>query len=263
VWTAYRFTPNLESFTARRVSSPLHLTTTVSQLCTIPTTTASVCGIPSRSDGPIQMTTANASDETSRCALVVACSVLFCVLMVHRCLHWASRRNVLLSPSTVLSVSNLQRTGHRYRYGFYEYHAWLYSASPSLSIATFKSFAGFSFQKPIGLWIICVLRPLVCAVLYIISQLIPSSAMQALETYRPLLCNSTLLGTTFIMNFSDNAMAIERDDWHKLCGLEPSNARTSLLGRSALSSLLPSPLPGFQRPGSLQSLTPIQVMIAK
>jgi len=41
-----------------------------------------------------------------------------------------------------------------------------------VSIATFKNIASFSFQKPIGLWIIYILWPLICTVIYIVSQLI-------------------------------------------------------------------------------------------
>jgi hypothetical protein len=41
-----------------------------------------------------------------------------------------------------------------------------------LAIATFKSFAGFSFDKTTGLWIIYILYPLICVVVYVISQLI-------------------------------------------------------------------------------------------
>lgn len=41
-----------------------------------------------------------------------------------------------------------------------------------VAIATFKGIASFSFTKPIGLWIIYILWPLICAVIYIISQLV-------------------------------------------------------------------------------------------
>ena len=41
-----------------------------------------------------------------------------------------------------------------------------------IAIATFKAFAGFSYAKPVALWIIYVLWPVVCVVIYIISQLI-------------------------------------------------------------------------------------------
>jgi hypothetical protein len=41
-----------------------------------------------------------------------------------------------------------------------------------VAIATFKGFAGFSFKKPIGLWIIYILWPLICTVIYVVSQLI-------------------------------------------------------------------------------------------
>lgn len=41
-----------------------------------------------------------------------------------------------------------------------------------VAIATFKGFAGFKFSKPIGLWIIYILWPLICSVVYIVSQLV-------------------------------------------------------------------------------------------
>lgn len=41
-----------------------------------------------------------------------------------------------------------------------------------VAIATFKGIASFSYTKPIGLWIIYILWPLICAVVYIVSQLV-------------------------------------------------------------------------------------------
>jgi hypothetical protein len=41
-----------------------------------------------------------------------------------------------------------------------------------VAIATFKNIAGFSFTKPMGLWIVYLLWPLFCVVIYVISQLI-------------------------------------------------------------------------------------------
>jgi len=41
-----------------------------------------------------------------------------------------------------------------------------------LAIATFKNFAGFSFDRTTGLWIIYILYPLICVVVYVVSQLI-------------------------------------------------------------------------------------------
>jgi len=41
-----------------------------------------------------------------------------------------------------------------------------------LAIATFKGFAGFSFSQPIALWIIYILWPLICVVVYVVSQLV-------------------------------------------------------------------------------------------
>ncbi|KAF8621834.1 hypothetical protein AX15_007458 [Amanita polypyramis BW_CC] len=48
----------------------------------------------------------------------------------------------------------------------------VFGVSFFVAIATFKNIAGFSFIKPVGLWVIYILWPLVCVVIYIISQLI-------------------------------------------------------------------------------------------
>jgi len=48
----------------------------------------------------------------------------------------------------------------------------VFGAAFFVAIATFKGFASFSFSKPIGLWIIYILWPVICAVIYIVSQLI-------------------------------------------------------------------------------------------
>jgi len=41
-----------------------------------------------------------------------------------------------------------------------------------IAIATFKQIAGFNYTKPIGLWILYILWPLICVVVYVISQLV-------------------------------------------------------------------------------------------
>jgi len=41
-----------------------------------------------------------------------------------------------------------------------------------IAIATFKGFPGFKYDKPLGLWILSLLWPLVCAVVYTVSQLV-------------------------------------------------------------------------------------------
>lgn len=48
----------------------------------------------------------------------------------------------------------------------------IFGVSFFISIATFKSFAGFTFSNPIGLWIIYILFPLICVAIYTISQLV-------------------------------------------------------------------------------------------
>jgi len=53
-----------------------------------------------------------------------------------------------------------------------------------LSIATFKGFAGFDYTKTTALWIIYILWPLVCVVVYVVSQLI--LVFQTLEDRWPI-----------------------------------------------------------------------------
>ncbi|KAI0757470.1 chitin synthase III catalytic subunit [Daedaleopsis nitida] len=62
-----------------------------------------------------------------------------------------------------------------------------------VAIATFKKLAGFDFAKPIGLWIIYILWPLVCTVVYIVSQLI--LVFRTLEDRWPI--GDIVFGTAF------------------------------------------------------------------
>ena len=71
--------------------------------------------------------------------------------------------------------------------------AVVFGASFFVAIATFKSFAGFSYLKPLGLWIIYILWPLVCVVIYIISQLI--LVFRTLEDRWPI--GDIVFGTAF------------------------------------------------------------------
>jgi len=48
----------------------------------------------------------------------------------------------------------------------------VFGVSFFISIATFQGFAGFSFTKPLGLWIIYILWPLISVVVYVVLQLI-------------------------------------------------------------------------------------------
>ena len=41
-----------------------------------------------------------------------------------------------------------------------------------IAIATFKRLAGFDYMKPIALWIVYILWPIICAAVYIVSQLV-------------------------------------------------------------------------------------------
>ena len=64
-----------------------------------------------------------------------------------------------------------------------------------VSIATFKSFAGFKSTKPIGLWIVYILWPLICSVTYIVSQLI--LVFRTLEDRWPI--GDIVFGTAFFV----------------------------------------------------------------
>lgn len=48
----------------------------------------------------------------------------------------------------------------------------VFGVSFFVAIATFKNVAGFSYTKPIGLFITYLLFPLVCAAVYIVSQFV-------------------------------------------------------------------------------------------
>jgi hypothetical protein len=48
----------------------------------------------------------------------------------------------------------------------------VFGTSFFIAIATFKRFAGFNYTSPTGLWVIYILWPLVCTVVYVVSQLV-------------------------------------------------------------------------------------------
>ncbi|KAJ7246368.1 chitin synthase III catalytic subunit-domain-containing protein [Mycena rebaudengoi] len=48
----------------------------------------------------------------------------------------------------------------------------VFAVSFFVAIATFKKFAGFTYLKPIGLWIIYILWPILCTAIYVVSQLV-------------------------------------------------------------------------------------------
>ncbi|TFK68519.1 hypothetical protein BDN72DRAFT_841728 [Pluteus cervinus] len=60
----------------------------------------------------------------------------------------------------------------------------VFGASFFIAIATFKNIAGFNYTHPIGLWIVYILWPLICALAYLISQLV--LVFQTLEDRWPL-----------------------------------------------------------------------------
>ncbi|KAF9017543.1 chitin synthase export chaperone [Hymenopellis radicata] len=62
-----------------------------------------------------------------------------------------------------------------------------------LAIATFKGFAGMSYSKATGLWIVYLLWPLVCVAVYVFSQLI--LVFRTLDTRWPI--GDILFGTAF------------------------------------------------------------------
>jgi len=62
-----------------------------------------------------------------------------------------------------------------------------------ISIATFKNYVGFSYTKPIGLWIIYILWPIVCVVIYVVLQLV--LVFRTLEDRWPI--GDIIFGTAF------------------------------------------------------------------
>ena len=69
----------------------------------------------------------------------------------------------------------------------------MFGVSFFVAIATFKNIAGFNYAKPIGLWIVYILWPLVCAVVYIVSQLV--LVFRTLEDRWPI--GDIVFGTAF------------------------------------------------------------------
>ncbi|KAI0638913.1 chitin synthase III catalytic subunit [Trametes polyzona] len=69
----------------------------------------------------------------------------------------------------------------------------VFGVSFFVAIATFKGIAGFDYAKPIGLWIIYILWPLICTVVYVVSQLI--LVFRTLEDRWPI--GDIVFGTAF------------------------------------------------------------------
>lgn len=69
----------------------------------------------------------------------------------------------------------------------------VFGVSFFVAIATFKEFAGFKYAKPLALWIIYILWPLICAVIYIVSQLV--LVFRTLEDRWPI--GDIVFGTAF------------------------------------------------------------------
>ena len=69
----------------------------------------------------------------------------------------------------------------------------MFGVSFFVAIATFKNIAGFNYTKPLGLWIIYILWPLICAVIYIVSQLV--LVFRTLEDRWPI--GDIVFGTAF------------------------------------------------------------------
>jgi len=68
-----------------------------------------------------------------------------------------------------------------------------FGASFFIAIATFKGYVGFTNSKPLALWIIYILWPLACTVIYIVSQLI--LVFRTLEDRWPI--GDIIFGTAF------------------------------------------------------------------
>jgi len=69
----------------------------------------------------------------------------------------------------------------------------IFGGSFFVAIATFKGFLGFSNTKTLGLWIVYLLWPLVCVVIYVVSQLI--LVFRTLEDRWPI--GDIIFGTAF------------------------------------------------------------------
>lgn len=69
----------------------------------------------------------------------------------------------------------------------------VFGVSFFVGIATFKGFASFTYAKPLALWIIYILWPLICTVIYIVSQLI--LVFRTLEDRWPI--GDIVFGTAF------------------------------------------------------------------
>lgn len=69
----------------------------------------------------------------------------------------------------------------------------VFGVSFFVSIATFKNIAGFKYASPIGLWIIYILWPLICTVIYVVLQLV--LVFRTLEDRWPI--GDILFGTAF------------------------------------------------------------------
>jgi hypothetical protein len=68
-----------------------------------------------------------------------------------------------------------------------------FGASFFIAIATFKGYVGFTNSKPLALWIIYILWPLACTVIYVVSQLI--LVFRTLEDRWPI--GDIIFGTAF------------------------------------------------------------------
>ena len=64
---------------------------------------------------------------------------------------------------------------------------------PLIPFATFKKIAGFDYAKPLGLWIVYILWPLVYTVIYVVSQLV--LVFRTLEDRWPI--GDIVFGTAF------------------------------------------------------------------
>jgi len=64
-----------------------------------------------------------------------------------------------------------------------------------IAIATFKNIAGFDYAKPIALWIIYILWPVICATIYVVSQLV--LVFRTLDDRWPI--GDILFGTAFFV----------------------------------------------------------------
>jgi hypothetical protein len=109
----------------------------------------------------------------------------FCWLPVRRGRHTV----IALGAPSPIRISHLAKWSQLLRISCLA----AFGASFFIAIATFKGYVGFSNSKPTALWIVYILWPLACTVIYVVSQLI--LVFRTLEDRWPI--GDIIFGTAF------------------------------------------------------------------